>query len=933
MNFSGVRLERAIVALGIFLAPMATLRFDAFFFTASDFLLCVSLTMLLIFGRLPQAPLGPTTIVWIVGAALLLLGLLGSSLLRGLDPARALVVVAQYLFAYVLLLWVIAGRQLHDAEMLTKAFVLGVAAICVHGILIFYTIGYTPESIVVSGRRRLNTVLGDANLAASIVSLCLPLLLYLWMQGRIRAWLAVPLLGVFATTVVLTGSFSGLALASFSIALFLIVTMSRVIFVRLVLVMAAGAAILMAGGDQYLPEAFRERVLSALVEGDIKHAGTFGARLDLIHEAVAVIRDRGVLLVGLGADQFRAISEHRAPVHNLYLLLWAEGGVLALLGWCLMLLTIILLAVAARLSGAPSALAAQAVATTFILLLGANATAHLYARFWILPSLLSVALLMAGLGRQFSRPRGAVPMLRPWGPAVAAVAFGVLLSGPANAIAQPHGDTLVRALRSAVGFMRDEVAPLGGYAWTYKADLSERRGEGGRILPMQGWVQPPGIPSVGTAFLQAWDATGDTYYLDGAHDAATMLERTQLRSGGWWYLAEFDPVRAMQWCYRMLGHCKDREETWDNENRNASTLDDNTTLSSIAFLIRVDYRLGGADRRLRDAVDYGLERLIDEQYENGAWPTRFDYRPSEGPGTATRASFPETGVAHAPRIPINGKRIYTTNDHLMRDTIRVLLFAHRTYGTPELLQAAERAGQFLVAAQMPDPQPGWAQHYDRDMHPMWGRKFEPPAVASRETAGVMEALMDLWAYTGDARWLEPVPAAAAWLRRSRLADGRWSRFYELTTNRPLYMTTSYDLTYDDSDLPTHYGFRSDLDIPEALARWDRVAAGASDDPHWADRNGEAYPETVTEQANEAIASLDLQGRWVDPDGRIRSATFVSNINYLTNALGVLVGRPVVAGRLECEIRPETATSASCRPSSLAHHATMSVDNPAGRVPE
>jgi hypothetical protein len=38
------------------------------------------------------------------------------------------------------------------------------------------------------------------------------------------------------------------------------------------------------------------------------------------------------------------------------------------------------------------------------------------------------------------------------------------------------------------------------------------------------------------------------------------------------------------------------------------------------------------------------------------------------------------------------------------------------------------------------------------------------------------------------------------------ADGRVARFYELKTNRPLYFTRDYQLTYNDRDVPTHYAF-------------------------------------------------------------------------------------------------------------------------------
>src|SRR3546814_3333097 len=43
------------------------------------------------------------------------------------------------------------------------------------------------------------------------------------------------------------------------------------------------------------------------------------------------------MFVGIGVDQYRVVSPTQVPVHNMYLLLWAEGGLLALLGWMLLL--------------------------------------------------------------------------------------------------------------------------------------------------------------------------------------------------------------------------------------------------------------------------------------------------------------------------------------------------------------------------------------------------------------------------------------------------------------------------------------------------------------------------------------------------------------------------------------------------------------------
>ena len=387
--------------------------------------------------------------------------------------------------------------------------------------------------------------------------------------------------------------------------------------------------------------------------------------------------------------------------------------------------------------------------------------------------------------------------------------------GTAQALAStPSPDEVRDAIYRAAAFMRERVAP-GGYGWSYADDLSRRRGEAWMAWA-QGWVQPPGIPAIGTAYLQAFEATGDGYYLDAAREAAAMLLRTQLRSGGWWYVVDLDPVAARRWCYRQQPDCRGVLEARDNEERNASTLDDNTTQSALDFLIRLDGRLPTPDPALREAIQYGLGRLIERQYPNGAWPIHSNYHPKEAPLTDLHGSYPSEWPREHPRI--YGRLFYTTNDNLIRDTIRLFLLAHRAFGHPEYLDTAMRAGEFLLAAQMPSPQPGWAQHYDRAMTPMWGRKFEPPAIASRETASSVEALLDLYLYTADRRWLEPCGPAVAWLERSRLPDGDWARFYELDTNRPLYMNSTYELTYSDLDTPRHYGFKGQIGIPEALAR-------------------------------------------------------------------------------------------------------------------
>ena len=70
-----------------------------------------------------------------------------------------------------------------------------------------------------------------------------------------------------------------------------------------------------------------------------------------------------------------------------------------------------------------------------------------------------------------------------------------------------------------------------------------------------------------------------------------------------------------------------------------------------------------------------------------------------------------------------------------------MLEAARIYDEPRYRAAAEKGGEFILLAQMPEPQPGWAQQYDRDMHPAWARQFEPPSITGGESQGIMRTLL------------------------------------------------------------------------------------------------------------------------------------------------------------------------------------------------
>lgn len=457
--------------------------------------------------------------------------------------------------------------------------------------------------------------------------------------------------------------------------------------------------------------------------------------------------------------------------------------------------------------------------------------------------------------------------------------------GRLDAADRPSWDEAARALRKAVRFFRTDVSAEGGYLWRYSADLARREGEG-RTGRRTAWIQPPGTPTVGQAYLEAYERTGDEYYLDAARETAHALVRGQLKSGGWDNRIEFDPELRKKYAYRV------------DENpgsRNLSTLDDNKTQSALRLLMRVDRTLRFRDAKIHEAVRYALESLLRAQYPNGAWPQQYSEAPDPARHPVKEADYPESWPREWPKKDYRG--YYTFNDNTLADAIDVMFEAAEIYGDDRYGKATRKAGDFILLAQMPDPQPAWAQQYDAEMHPAWARKFEPPAITGGESQGVLRVLLELYRRTGDRKYLAPVPRAVAYLRKSELPDGRLARFYELQTNRPLYFTKEYELVYRDDDLPTHYGFKvsSKLDAIETAYRR-LVESGPRDAGRRRRPATHRMTPRLADEAKAVIEALDERGAWVEP-GRLRfqaeddktepviaTATFVENVDVLSRFL-------------------------------------------------
>ena len=459
---------------------------------------------------------------------------------------------------------------------------------------------------------------------------------------------------------------------------------------------------------------------------------------------------------------------------------------------------------------------------------------------------------------------------------------------PAETQTQVNHQQASACLRKAVNFFQQQVSIQGGYLWRYSSDLKKREGEG-KASATTAWVQPPGTPSVGEALLRVYHRTGDNFYRDAARQTALALVRGQLRSGGWDYRIEFDPKERSRYAYR--------NEADGPNKRNTTTLDDNATQSALRFLMHIDRTLEFKDPQINQAVLYCLKSLLTVQYPNGAWPQRFSESSDPDKFPVRKANYPATWSRTYPKKDY--RTYYTFNDNTMADVIDVMFEATVIYNDTRYRQAAEKCGDFILLAQMPAPQPAWAQQYNAACQPAWARRFEPASITGGESQGIMQTLLKLYRRTGKTKYLKAVEPALEYLESSRLPDGKLARFYELKTNKPLYFTKKYELTYEANDLPTHYGFIVGSKLSSIRKDFNRLRKEGPDqlgkpkDPNF--RN-ERLTSSLQQQVATIVSAQDQRGAWVEQlplryqgsddttKQTISSTTFISHIDLLSRYL-------------------------------------------------
>ncbi|TFG50818.1 MAG: hypothetical protein E4H40_00485 [Candidatus Brocadiia bacterium] len=487
--------------------------------------------------------------------------------------------------------------------------------------------------------------------------------------------------------------------------------------------------------------------------------------------------------------------------------------------------------------------------------------------------------------------------------------------------AVPTKQEALAALRKAAEFYVTKVATEAGYQSSYTERID------GQIVGMGPQTLDGATPTVGMAFLEAWEASGDPYFLKAAQSAAHGMLKGQMCSGGWdESVTELDPVKRKNYRFRSDGGCPDTDvwihdwykpdETADKQvdaRRNMTNMDNNITQSVVRMMMRVDRALNFKDKAIHEGVLHALDYLVLAQYPIGAWPRNYEKLGDPARFPVMPASYPETWSRTWTRPAFYS--YYVMNDDCTLNVMDAMLEAARIYNEPKYLALAEKAGVFILLAQMPEPQPAWAQQYDPQMKPSWARSMEPPAISGRESVSILQALLTLYRETGKKRYIEPIPRAVEYLKNCSFErNGKQviPRFFELNTNRPLYITqgspNERKITYSSENIKTGYTFFTSAEpLDQIAAEYKELLAAKPETIRRPEKLMSLKPfayrpppplsaDELTANVSAAISAIDERGAWLAPyvagkktaeplqdvKGVISSGTFARNVRYLSS---------------------------------------------------
>jgi len=239
-----------------------------------------------------------------------------------------------------------------------------------------------------------------------------------------------------------------------------------------------------------------------------------------------------------------------------------------------------------------------------------------------------------------------------------------------------------------------------------------------------------------------------------------------------------------------------------------STIDNGATYTQLSFLARVYTAVKHEPHR--EAFLKGLDYLLKAQYSNGGWPQFYP----DLSGYYKHITFNDgamIGVLKLLRDVAAAKPLYAFVDEERRASAA---------------KAVEKGIECILKTQIVvnGKRTVWcAQHDEVTLAPAPARKYEVVSLSGGESVDVVRFLMSI--KNPSPAVVEAIEAAVAWFRQSELKNREggpvWARFYELGTNRPIFVgrdgVVKYNLAEIEQERREGYAWYVD-DAATLLAR-------------------------------------------------------------------------------------------------------------------
>jgi len=253
----------------------------------------------------------------------------------------------------------------------------------------------------------------------------------------------------------------------------------------------------------------------------------------------------------------------------------------------------------------------------------------------------------------------------------------------------------------------------------------------------------------------------------------------------------------------------DKSKLLAEKKQNDSTIDNSSTYTQLSFLARAF--TAQQQRRHADAYFKGLDYLLKAQYANGGWPQFYP----DLEGYYKHITYNDDamiGVMKLLRDIAAKKPEYLFVDDARRKKAAV---------------AVEKGIECILKTQIvvDGKKTVWcAQHDEVTLAPAAARKFELVSLSGGESVGIVRFLMSIDKPSPDV--VASIKAAIAWFEKSKLtgikwvavpdptkihgfdrvvvkdptAGPLWARFYDIKTNRPIFVGRDSVVHYDVAEI-------------------------------------------------------------------------------------------------------------------------------------